>query len=228
MKNDRNFSITIFHFILHTQKLFPLIMKRPWTQEEDRLLETLVKKLGNRWSLMAQSFEDRSPSQLATRWSKTVNPQLVKGPFTHDEDIKIIEHVRKYGAQKWSLLKKEMPERSAKQCRERWTNNLNPCIVKHPWTEYEDNLIIQLVNQFGSKWALISKMLPGRSDNSIKNRWNSCLSRKKFIHLMNSCDNHKSEESHNLLNLPPISSFDSFVPMQLISVSNVPESLCHC
>ncbi|OHT04594.1 myb [Tritrichomonas foetus] len=196
-------------------------IKRAWTPEEDNLLETLVEKLGNRWSLMAQSFPDRTPSQLATRWSKTVNPQLVKGPFTHEEDTKIIEHVQKYGPQKWSLLVKEMPERSAKQYRERLMNNLNPCINKHPWTEYEDKMIICLVNKFGTKWALISKMMQGRSDNSIKNRWNSCLSRRQI----SAFEKHVS--NHNLVNLPPISSFDNFVPMNLISVSNVPDLLCH-
>ena len=192
-------------------------MKKSWTPEEDNLLEDLVRKFGNRWSLMAQSFPDRTPSQIATRWSKTSNPRLVKGPFTSQEDQKIIEHVQKYGPKKWSLLVKEMPERSSKQYRERWMNNLNPYIVKRPWTEYEDNLIISLVKTYGNKWALISRMLPGRSDNSIKNRWNSCLSRRA---------NSEVKTLHeNIGNLPPISTFDDFVPMNFVSVSNIPDSL---
>ena len=189
-------------------------MKKSWTAEEDELLKTLVEKLGNRWSLMSQSFPGRTPSQLATRWSKTVNPQLVKGPFSHEEDLKIIEHVKKYGPQKWSLLTKEMPERSAKQCRERYINNLNPCITKHPWTEYEDALIANLVEKYGTKWALIARMIPGRSDNSIKNRWNSCLSRK-FA--------GKKVDNSVTVSLPPISSFDRFVPMKIIAIPNCPK-----
>ncbi|KAK8841986.1 Myb- protein A [Tritrichomonas musculus] len=206
-------------------------MKHAWTQEEDKLLETLVEKYGNRWSVMAQSFPNRTPSQLATRWSKTVNPQLVKGPFTRAEDKKIIEHVQKYGPQKWSLLVKEMPERSAKQYRERWMNNLNPYINKKPWTEYEDKMIIQLVAQYGNKWSMIAKMLPGRSDNSIKNRWNSSLSRRQsntsspstsplIIHFN---DSEKNEtESQISYKLPPIETFDRFVPLNLIAGMNVP------
>lgn len=198
--------------------------KHSWTPEDDNLLKTLVEKYGNRWSLMAQSFPDRTPSQLATRWSKTVNPQLVKGPFTHTEDEKIIEHVLKYGPKKWSLLVREMPARSAKQYRERWMNSLNPSINKKPWTDYEDQLIIQLVAEFGNKWALISKMLPGRTDNSIKNRWNSTLSHKNVFspssspNILNQNDSSKKTDK---LKLPPINSLDRFIPMILLPESNV-------
>lgn len=204
-----------------------------WTPEDDNLLKDLVNKFGNRWSLMARSFPGRSPSQLATRWSKTVNPQLVKGPFTQIEDEKIVEHVLKHGAKKWSLLVKKMPERSAKQYRERWMNCLNPQINKRPWTDYEDQMIIQLVAQYGNKWAQISKMLPGRSDNSIKNRWNSSLSRR-LTTSPNSSPNitikndSKKKELTSLPNpipfkLPPIETFDRFIPMVLIPETNVPK-----
>ena len=209
--------------------------KQSWTPEDDNLLKDLVEKFGNRWSLMAQSFPNRSPSQLATRWSKTVNPKLVKGPFTQTEDEKIVEHVLKFGPKKWSLLVKKMPERSAKQCRERWMNSLNPHINKKPWTEQEDQLIVQLVRKYGNKWALISKFLPGRSDNSIKNRWNSSLSRR-LINSPNSSPIIKpsidhdqkllsTETNSNAPKLPPIGTLDRFIPMILLPERNGPKMI---
>lgn len=63
---------------------------------------------------------------------------MIKGPWTVEEDLKLIENVKKYGARNWSQIAKALPGRIGKQCRERWHNHLNPEIIKEKWTEEED------------------------------------------------------------------------------------------
>lgn len=109
---------------------------------------------------------------------KTDADGYARGPWTKEEDATLIGLVNQSGPRNWTALASQMPSRSGKQCRERWLNHLNPAIKKGPWTTEEDNRLVLLHESIGNKWSEIAKHIPGRTDNSLKNRWNSTLKRK--------------------------------------------------
>ncbi|KAG6414578.1 hypothetical protein SASPL_121950 [Salvia splendens] len=181
--------------------------KGQWTAEEvnrnipvvDEILRMAVqrfkgknwKKIGKKMGLglrvvsleVAECFKDRTDVQCLHRWQKVLNPELVKGPWSKEEDEVIIELVNKYGPKKWSTIANHLPGRIGKQCRERWHNHLNPNINKEAWTQDEELTLIRAHQIYGNKWAELTKLLPGRTDNSIKNHWNSCVKKKLDMYL---------------------------------------------
>ncbi|OHS93756.1 hypothetical protein TRFO_11536 [Tritrichomonas foetus] len=152
------------------------IKKVRWTKEDDELLFRLLKDVDNpNWPFIAKYFPGKVTQQVTERWEKVLNPKLIKGSWTREEDQTIINFVAENGSKNWKQLATLLPGRIGKQCRERWRNHLDPAINHSMWTSEEDFLLISLHETFGNAWVKISQHMPGRSDNAIKNRWNSTL-----------------------------------------------------
>lgn len=157
-------------------------LKRRWTKQEDEKLCLAVKSVGpHDWKRIAEQHlagHGRSDVQCLHRWQKVLRAGLVKGAFTEEEDKIIIECMRE-GGLTWMQIAERIPGRIGKQCRERWTNHLDPNLKKGGWTHEEDTILAEAQQRWGNAWTKIAKLLPGRAENAVKNRWNSAFRRKK-------------------------------------------------
>ncbi|XP_054821568.1 transcription factor MYB35-like [Prosopis cineraria] len=102
-----------------------------------------------------------------------------RGVWTPEEDAKMIAFVSKHGSGNWtSVPKKAGLKRCGKSCRLRWTNYLRPDLKHDSFTPQEEDLILKLHAAIGSRWSMIAQQLPGRTDNDVKNYWNTKLKKK--------------------------------------------------
>ncbi|RDY10180.1 Transcription factor MYB102, partial [Mucuna pruriens] len=108
---------------------------------------------------------------------------LKKGPWTPEEDLMLTNYIQTHGPGNWRTLPKNAGlQRCGKSCRLRWTNYLRPDIKRGRFSFEEEETIIQLHSILGNKWSAIAARLPGRTDNEIKNYWNTHI-RKRLLRM---------------------------------------------
>ncbi|KAF6168175.1 hypothetical protein GIB67_011560 [Kingdonia uniflora] len=105
---------------------------------------------------------------------------LRKGPWTAAEDAILMEYVKKHGEGNWNAVQKNSGlSRCGKSCRLRWANHLRPNLKKGSFSPDEERQILELHSKLGNKWARMAAQLPGRTDNEIKNYWNTRVKRRQ-------------------------------------------------
>ncbi|KAL7100891.1 hypothetical protein ACP275_08G023000 [Erythranthe tilingii] len=123
-----------------------------------------------------------------------------KGPWTPEEDIMLVSYVQEHGPGNWRAVPSTTGlRRCSKSCRLRWTNYLRPGIKRGTFTDQEEKMIIQLQALLGNKWAAIASYLPERTDNDIKNYWNTHLKKKLKKLQTGSGDDDRPGSGHGLL-----------------------------
>lgn len=150
--------------------------RQSWSKHEDDCLVRLVQTYGTQWGRISSNFTQELNPIVNLNTDQNPNPIPLTGPPMHEETI--ADFPPSNLPQNLHAVSGFLEYRNPKQCRERWYNHLDPSVTKIAWTNKEDSLIFRFVTKYGSQWANLSKLLPGRSDNAIKNRWNSSIKKR--------------------------------------------------
>jgi len=156
--------------------------KKKWTKEEDlKLIKLAERNKEKHWREISKNFLNKNPLQCFSRY-KRIKPGIIKGTWSKEEDEKILSLVKEYG-KSWAKLAKIMKSRNGKQIRDRFINVLDPEVKKGKFSSKEDKKIRDLYLKYGPRWATITRGLPNRTPDMIKNRFHSSI--KKYLYQKN-------------------------------------------
>jgi len=160
------------------------------------------------WKLIARFIPSRTAEQCEYKWSMARKHKTKKASWSKLEDESLCKILQENDSPNWKQVAdtlnahtKNSHKRKYKQCRERWLNFLNPNINRTTWSLLEDARLMRLVLQNGKKWSTICKFMDGRTENAVKNRYNSLMKKeRKEFEVWTTADNKpQNEEFANLV-----------------------------
>jgi hypothetical protein len=213
-------------------------LRSKWTPDEDELLKRVVRFYGpGKWQLVAMHMEGRTGQQCLHRWTRSLDNTVKKklGKWEPNEDDRLKDAVGRLGCRNWAAIAEWVPGRTDVQCRERWSNILDPKLQSTknlPWTIEEDAKLLEIAPRLNFKWSAIStSAFHPRTDNQCARRWKYLQKpakyKRKQREQLEKVLEKKLKASSEDLSMPNVSGTipDDYteVPASSMKISNIPK-----